>query len=214
MTAFLAVRQPDSVTILIDGASYDPSGVVVRLAPKFVTLPGSNSVLVTRGLQTPIELLDRLFPFESLRTMMTRADVIVSSARRAGRHQHGPIGAFEVLIAGVENGRARYFYSPSEGNFRELDDFYFAAGPVLDVRTMLAAGCQPLDDAAEFDTFKHGLPMMEAFRRTPIDGLYGVGGFVTETRIGVNGIRSRIIHRWPDEIGQKISHSGPNAASD
>ncbi len=50
------------------------------------------------------------------------------------------------------------------------------------------------------------LHILEAARRTPIDGKLGVGGAAVLSSIDASGITQRVIHRWDeDRVGEKIT---------
>ena len=59
-----------------------------------------------------------------------------------------------------------------------------------------------------FDVADHGVKLTDAQRRTYPDM---IGGFMQLARVTREGISSRIIHRWPDEIGKRLA---PEASLD
>jgi hypothetical protein len=65
-------------------------------------------------------------------------------------------------------------------------------------------------DVEAFDPVRDGIRIMEAQRvhiePPPIGtGHPQVGGFIQHTEITADGIRTRIMHRWPDEVGRVIA---------
>ena len=90
-------------------------------------------------------------------------------------------------------------------------------GPALpDVeydRNLPSIGVDPShrDFERNFDPVRHGLPIMEAQRRS-LESFEGmaepistVGGHAMVTEIDRHGITQRVVHRWPDEAGVPIS---------
>ncbi|MBB4262667.1 hypothetical protein [Bradyrhizobium sp. CIR3A] len=75
--------------------------------------------------------------------------------------------------------------------------------PSEDART--AAKCRYVD-ADAFDPADHGIKLMEAQRLTYPEY---IGLFVQVSRVTRHGVSSQVIHRWPDRIGERISHD-PN----
>lgn len=80
-------------------------------------------------------------------------------------------------------------------------------GPKDAKRSRLCLGHQPL---AELDPELYGVTLMEAQRRVPGDEAFGLGGIYVvvgnclQTEISAAGVTHRIIHTWPDKIGQRI----------
>jgi hypothetical protein len=120
---------------------------------------------------------------------------------------------WEVLLAGfTSSGPELYFYEAHKGDeLRLILDDAFAAGPQPSAETFVRCGYVPPSDMSDFDPVQHGIPIMEAFRRTsaplhegyPAIG-YGVGGFIAHTLIERNRVTHNIIHEWPDVIGEPI----------
>jgi hypothetical protein len=94
-----------------------------------------------------------------------------------------------------------------------IEDDYWVGGPMPSVATMREVGLVPPVSIADFDPVRHGIPAMEAFRRTPaaLDSEpdsafgYGVGGFIAHTEITHERVTTTIIHEWSDAVGQRIS---------
>jgi hypothetical protein len=64
--------------------------------------------------------------------------------------------------------------------------------------------------ADQLDPIVHGLAVLEAQRAVDAGAL--VGGFAQLTTIDSTGVRSRVIRRWPDEIGKLIAPLQQKAA--
>lgn len=90
--------------------------------------------------------------------------------------------------------------------------------PVPGAAEFTAAGWTEPESADSFDPMTHGVRLMEAQRLVvgPMDngagknGVmgHGVGGFLQLTTITRDEIASRVIHRWPDKIGERIKPEG------
>lgn len=56
---------------------------------------------------------------------------------------------------------------------------------------------------------ENAIALAERQRRIPVKGpggrdVYSVGGFIQQTTVTDLGVFSRVIHRWPDKVGQEI----------
>jgi hypothetical protein len=91
--------------------------------------------------------------------------------------------------------------------------------PVPSPAEFAAVGWTDPESVNAFDPFTHGVRLMEAQRlvvgamdngagKNGVTG-HGVGGFVQLTTITREAIETRIIHRWPDKIGERIDTDGP-----
>jgi hypothetical protein len=104
-----------------------------------------------------------------------------------------------VLIAGFsEQGPEMHFYKSSTNDgLRRMDGDFLVAGP------------QVLEEApVNFDVYQHGIPAMEAMRLVGDENGYRVGGFIAHIEITRDSVSTKIIHRWPDVIGERIEPHG------
>jgi hypothetical protein len=46
---------------------------------------------------------------------------------------------------------------------------------------------------------------MEILRRYPIGSVMGIGGHVVLTSVNRDRIETRVVHRWPDVVGEVIA---------
>jgi hypothetical protein len=205
VTAFLAVPQGDRIHLLSDGACYSPDGTVLIIGRKVVELPECSAAYVTRGDMRVHHTLPALMACKSFAELIERATEQLPRMRDAWRPFIGD--AWEILIAGIsDGGPALFFYEAhGDGVLRQIQDDYLAAGPQPTTETQLAIGVRPPENMADFDPMKHGIAAMEAFRRTPDGELYGVGGIVSHTEIARGRVATRVIHVWPDRVGEKIT---------
>jgi hypothetical protein len=211
MTAYLAVRQRNCIDLLADGALYSPDGVVVAIGPKVFEVPRCRAAFMVRGPIEPGMALAAAVAAvgaSSFEEFAFRAGSLLPDLRKIWRD------GWDLLIVGLADGgrRPEIHFCPEGGDTLTLvTDEYWHAGPDPEPDTLAAVGFEPLGDVADFDPRAHGLPIMEAFRRTaaPLPGrpgssFYGIGGLVTHTRIGCGGLTTRIIHEWPDVVGRRI----------
>lgn len=120
---------------------------------------------------------------------------------------------FEIVVAGMSEtaGPSAYLVA-SHDRFGEPWAVIDLSGltvlpndPELHERALnIAAG----RGADAIDPIKDGLAIMEAQRAHPQlsngDTCY-VGGFAQLTTIDATGVHSRVIHRWPDTVGEKVA---------
>ena len=136
--------------------------------------------------------------------------VIVSTLPHAGVFDPG----FELWIVGYPTGsdEAKVYLLPTHGNHPGA-----TAWAVNEVAGSIAAPPpqpQHWGDLTEdnFDPERDGIALLEAQRLVsmPLDsrkpGNVGciVGGFAQLTVLSRSGVNSRVIHRWPDRIGERM----------
>lgn len=210
MTAFLAVKQTGRVHLLTDGACYDADGTMAAVGNKVIELPKASAAVTLRGLQEPGPMLaDAFGEFKSFDALIARAPGILTRVKKHWR-DICPID-WEAMIVGVSQaGVSEIHFCPIGGELTAVDDGYYAAGPQPTARTYIESGFVPFDDLSTFDPVTHGVPVMEAFRRTRAacpgleDDLYGVGAFIAHTLVERDSTATKIIHLWPDVLGEKI----------
>jgi hypothetical protein len=81
------------------------------------------------------------------------------------------------------------------------DDAPMLAAPQPSAEAIDAAGfiCPEVSD---FDPATHGVRLMDAQRRTYPNK---IGAFVQVTTVMKDGVESRIVHRWPNKIGEEVA---------
>lgn len=205
MSAINIWLQPDSVTVITDGAHISPRGDLVGIASKVARLPHLNAVIATRSARPLLDMmavsLGGYGTFDELAADFGRIVPMLANLSGSIVTDHG----FEAVLAGWSEkddelqvwGGIR----PAKGDFTcqrlagyraPMND---AIGPVASV---------PLSNALELIEAQRA----EAFAPYGGKAFHIVGGFVEETTVDRFGIRSRVLKRWPDQIGQPIS-TGP-----
>lgn len=209
MTAISAARQADRVHILSDGAAYDLDGAMSATMLKVIELPNASAAIAMSGqfvfrqsLISP--LLKRcVVDYESFDAMIAELELICSPFSETG-----------FIVGGISETRGpSIWYRNRDGSsFDYLDGEQWSYGhmPIPSPQTMIELGYRSPATAAEFDPARHGVTMMEGCRRTPFElhgtglTLNAVGAFVAHTEISDEGVTTRIIHTWPDPIGEPI----------
>lgn len=212
MSAINVLIQNERVHLYTDGAIYQPNGQLSGIGPKVRLLPHLNATMAMRGaflgLAPIAEELSAAPSFDGLR------DGIVDCLQKcAETYRHllnqcasGP--DFEAVIAGISEtgGPTAYIVASNDrygAPWSVIDLEGFSATPVNDVihRRLyeIAAGRY----ADQLDPVADGLAIMEA-QRAAGEGAF-VGGFAQLTTVDADGVHSRVIHRWPDQIGRRVA---------
>jgi hypothetical protein len=214
MSAFLAVRQRDCIHLLTDGALLAPDGAVAAFGFKVFELPQCRAAVTTRGLAHFLPWLQKAFESEtSFDVLVEAAPAVLSELRKLSRDTD--FAEWEAFIAGFSaerNPPEMYLYeAPKAAELCKLNDDNYAAGPQPSIATLMAAGFEPPASMEEFSPVIHGVPVMEAFRRTRapmalcVGEVYGVGGFVADTVVRSQSVETSIIHAWPDAVGRCLA---------
>jgi hypothetical protein len=221
MSAFSVIHTAASVLVLSDGAMVDETtGVLIGTAGKVFPLPKQNAVMVQRGSGLASFLYNKV-------SMM--GNTFDELEMRIGDGLYGFLGdaiakdkavgaawtEFDILIAGIsEKSRGprsfivMSFDHPLHDQIKAWQPFDTGPTPWLTPGTdeMLA-----MIDPTIFDPERDGIRIMEAQRQIlqpqgPKGGLrYITGGFAQLTTVTKEQITTKIIHRWPDKIGEKIT---------
>jgi hypothetical protein len=212
LSAFIAVRQSDRLHLLTDGAIYTPDGTLAAVGLKAIELPHCLAAFTVRGvLQPGLTLAVAFAQFDRFDDVIRHAPRVLSEVRTHW-HRYGVTG-WECLLVGMSEKRdPEIHYCPPGAPLRLIEDDYWAGGPMPSVATMREVGLVPPVSMADFDPVRHGIPAMEAFRRTPaiLDSQtpsafgHGVGGFVAHTEITRERVTTTVIHEWGDALGQRI----------
>lgn len=124
---------------------------------------------------------------------------------------------FDLFIAGWSHERSQgeSYVIVNHGNYGILPWTLQPLDPValapMDQETFDRIKLTDQELKGKLDPVKDGLRIIEAQRHTKgIQGdetepSHGVGGFAQLTTINANTIKTRIIKRWPDPIGEKLN---------
>jgi hypothetical protein len=123
-----------------------------------------------------------------------------------------PSPKFECLLVGYSKSRqklARFIITNNNSTrleqWKPIELEEDTINPLPSTKALEAVGWTFPDS---FDIEREGKTVMQAQRLTPSqDGTIasGVGGFIQHTIITHDQITTRIVHRWPDEIGKRLA---------
>lgn len=218
MTAVNVIRQRDAVHFLTDGAAVGPDGNVAFTAPKVFALPQLRCAVAVRGTSMGLTLLSNL---------LSMAGSFAELRRRSGEFIAEGVDALDKLgLAGQQGHGAQVFVGGFPSSTGGAEVFVvstatvggYPGGTPIPIQgvciTPGEAVTQVGGEAAFFggrhvddlDPINDGLALLEAQRRTPVEGgRYLVGGFGQLTTVRRSGeITTRILCSWPDRIGAPI----------
>lgn len=213
MSAINVLIQSDRVHLYTDAAAYQPDGRLDGIVQKVRSMPHLNCAAAMRGPFigfAPImeEISAARTSFDSLREAMPRLLRTCAVAYDHLLDQCSESPDFEVVIAGIsETAGPSAYLVPSHACYGEpwsiIDLAGLSATPASEhvhqrIRE-IAASRSP----DQLDPVADGLAIMEA-QRAKGSGAF-VGGFAQLTTIDADGVHSRVIHRWPDQIGRKAA---------
>ncbi|RZN11001.1 hypothetical protein CWO91_10270 [Bradyrhizobium genosp. SA-3] len=204
MTAINVFKSSDAVHIFSDGA-FHLSGKLRGIGTKVHTIPEHNAVFGVTGLSViptllAAQLTETQFPgLRSLADAM--ADLVKTCSARGKAVGHHLTGRCDVVLAGwSENAGALIHVVECH-----LDHNLFKGGAVERyIRPSVAGSADmrfPEDGLqllAKQRAAKFSRPDAGTFGSVTVGGL--VGGFAQHTQVGADGIRIKVLKRWPDEI--------------
>lgn len=213
MTAINILRQSKAVHLISDGASYDEHQRPTSFGPKVFPLPHINAAIGIRGPTIALPLIAHLVGHAATSYNELKANIVAVLKRSASLCDTilGRCSApFEVAIAGMSEGKGPDAYVvcsrdwsvtdvPEIGFMPELPETvaYFARllGKVTSTDDLVAAA--------------FGIEVLEIQRKARMGPhlTCHVGGFAQLTSVDATGIQTRILRRWPDEVGQFLDSS-------
>jgi hypothetical protein len=237
MSSVVAICQTDAIHIITDGAMYDRKGVVLGFQSKIIPLHLAKSVIAVRGASWAALPLEGILRFadsfdqvlDRLPDLMER--MIAAHIEELGPDLHPADREFEVTAAGWSAKFGRLMVAVAS-SFKACDpddstgDSHQAGyqqfvpweapraftAPLIDVQGVLGRQIATVGDINELDGEVDGFALHCAQRVTP-GFYYGkpvhlIGGFAELTTVMRNGFEKKVIHEWPDAIGQNISPEG------
>ena len=189
MSALNVVVFGGHVFLVTDGAYYDAEQTVRRFGAKVMTLPHVPAAVATVGPAGLVHLLGGLLYHEAsnLEELMESSPVAAVAANASTWGV--PV---RVVIAGVcSNGQPAAWQLDGE-RFERIAENTIYTSPTPDDEWEPA-----WDSPATFEA-----AMVELVTRQR--EAYPVGGFVALTTITPGGIVQKVLHRWPDRIGDTI----------
>lgn len=206
MTATNVFVTPDAIHLFSDGTVLDPAGNLIGSASKVFALPQAQTVVGVAGttlLRFSVEA-NISAGVDSFEDVVRRLPSLAEATRNNPETMlHGQ---FLVIAAGW-SAKAEAFRAVAMTGVDGSGFFAFQPRPV-------DRFCAPSDfrlDGMAFDPARaeeSGIKIMEYQRRggqiTATGPRYSVGCFIQHTLLTRDAITTKIIHRWPDEIGSQI----------
>ena len=222
MTAINIIQKSAEILVMADGLGYDARGGPSQAVTKMAMLPHIPLLVAVRGHGSIAHLIVAKFATEKRTGFDAFLEFLAGFARevipQTNTHFGTPDFPHEIHAVGFSESRGRL-----ESHFLATSDAYVNRGRgAYTLHTEdepMVASPQPSEEAItaarfvcppvrKFDPSDHGVRLMDAQRRTYPDK---IGGFLQLARVTREGISSRIIHRWPDEIGKRLA---PEASLD
>ena len=227
MSAVNIFRQTDAVHVVTDGYAIDdtaePGTGAYFAVPKVFPLPHLNAVVAARGVLLAPWLMAMCIARSGDSYDAAKQRAVQSARDCAGSLANLPRGGlFEFYVAGFSEttGADSYCVTSSEATgvpvwqVVDLGTSSFAPSDqsVLDeMQRGLPANLRTLDD---LDPEREGLRVLELQRARHFTGVdsverMNIGCFAQITTVTRDAITTRILRRWPDEIGKR---TGPAPA--
>jgi len=220
VTATNVLIQRNAAYLYADAAYYNADGAIQHITSKIVVLPHLSCAIAFRGAAVFKSLVTDVIgssatSYDGLRSKIgpLLRDCAVIYKDNLERCETG--NEIEVLVAGISesDGPSAYLvnsagrYGAEPWAVQPVEGFTWLPNtPELVAR---AKGLLPLD-ADDVDPIAHGRMIMEMQRETPVLHEFSgvemttVGGFIELVAVTRDQIVTRIIHGWPDEVGERV----------
>ena len=212
MSAVNIFKAQRALHILSDGAACGPGGVLQGLRSRVAPLPHLGCALALRGPPGFLDVVSwfaTMAPARSFEDLAGLLEDVVAQAVRAGGGTDP--GNFEVFLAGLAGDGSPHILAVRgslPGGGSTLHHLARCIAPSDDGEFGRRLREAVDLDAPNFNPVRDGVRLVE--RQRELDG--GIGGFVQLTTIMQEGISTRILHRWPDVVGQVPGRRGPEQA--
>jgi len=206
VTALCVVCKQDHVTLITDGACVEAGGRLAMVAPKVFLLPHLSAALAIVGPTALIPKLGAMF------SIPETFDDLLAEAPAMARVAYDALGDmkdfgdeardFELSLVGFSETRNRAESYLIRGHERDrLPSWELSVADNIIVTPL------PLhyEWPEAFDPLTDGLVLIEAQRRVIGPLGHVIGGFAQVTTITRASIETKIIRRWPDVVGEKIT---------
>ncbi len=214
MTALNAFARADAAYILTDGASFfTQTGKIGSIGGKTIASRRLRLAIGRSGMGEPMRLRWFLSRMPDQATAIERlpAELVASAnrlrpglardnARNGATHNLGTPLTIYVALFDCDASEARIYQCDAANGMKRI-----SAGlqPIIGRYEGLRA--LDLTHPATFDVWRDAVGLVQAQRDRPLaEGEHCmVGGFVELVRVDAEGVSRRIMHRWPDRVGQK-----------
>lgn len=201
----------EALHIFTDGALCEPAdGRLKCVTSKLHLVPRLSAVVAVRGSETAMRIVGRLADLAETFDLLVRGlgDRLRDSWHHISLFGLGEIvGPAEVFVAGFnEAGEPDIWMASTSGSEP------FASRPVGFIVSPIPP--PPFDpfDIESFDPVGDGVALMQSQRQIVTTaeepfaaGCGTVGGYVQHTVVTPDAITTRVAHRWPDRIGERIA---------
>ncbi|MBN7807259.1 hypothetical protein JZX86_18050 [Agrobacterium rosae] len=195
MTAVNIFVERDHARIYTDGGIYDKTGMIEGFMPKVIPMPHLNCVVICAGQPATGWLAIGL-----VADIGGSFDEVVDKLQDATRSVRSHFDKSAIWLVG---------YSQRDGRMRA---FMWSHEPVnglpsfTRIRVEEIVMPQPCDASLSDGADPVALMNSQRQNLNASKGIQGsvVGGFIQETIVAEEGSKTRIIHRWPDVMGEKI----------
>lgn len=224
MSAIITLLARQAAHVFTDGAGYDQNGKLLQFLTKAYPVPQARLVVSTRGHGIATAALGSLFG--SMQSLDEARDRAIGTLEFAESHLghvwqlSADRGAVQVVVAGLDSeGRPAAFTlancdcGPDVPAWKVVPIEGLAVMPstpqIAPEIMGLIDGKRSFDDITDADCVeimevvrRHRLPVIG---RDDLAAVYAIGGFIQATSVSAEGISTRILRRWPDRIGERIS---------
>ena len=218
MTAFVVAPYVDRVEILSDGAIYSPGGILVGTANKVITSGVVPMAIIGSGATAEIAALSEAILSAAAKTRSVDATlkILAGALSEIGKAPNFDTG-LRIAIAGISEseGPVAYVLSTFEDASSSLAALelvrmrrVFAQGAAPTGEDLVAYGPVSIIDGLERDAVFFLESMRKQKMTNPADPdrepFYSVGSHIDLTIIRADGYEQRMLHAWPDQVGEKI----------
>jgi hypothetical protein len=221
MTALNGFAHPDAAYLLVDAATLDGDGNLHEVRSKVVYARHISAAGALSG-HTPSALLEtRRAELAAVFADAQDYEGLLGSVTRLARQAHAenaaarfplskvPVNILIAVFAGDGGGPQLWMVATDDADqpapIRRLKAFVNNAGPGAPVPGLYGLEMHDLVDASRFMPSVHGARLAEAQRElTDDDGVRSVGGYAELVTVNSEGVSSRILTRWPDQLGAPI----------
>lgn len=219
MSLLNIIRSEDRVTVMTDGAILDEQALVAGFMQKVAILTPLHAVVAFRGDAMIAAAISNMIQMSAMQyaTFDGMKRSIVSDVRLLfAALFNGPLASanaadlhMEVAVAGWSEaeGPAAYFFHTNDaspvGAWNIQSDDTVRASPSDSQEIASRLSCLPLTHQVMIEAAERQREIIEDHGPQGIPTSY-VGGFLQVTTVTRDEIATKIIHRWPDQIGERI----------
>lgn len=234
MTAINCIRLRKSVLLMTDAAYYDDEGVIQKIADKSIAFDPQRAAIAVRGRSGFLDELgaaDLGSLCSTFEEMVTKLPVVTREI--ASRAQHEPWwgdARQEIILAGWSADRRQgesyalftqdHVMGDGQGGRLQIPAFELVllpdmvGAPSVTPELTLEYGLNRRPRFGELNPHVEGISLMQAQRRGRADMDFStVGGFIRLHTVSFRGVKSEIIHVWPDAVGAPIREGANDANS-